>query len=56
MIKLSFLKLLRKHLNTFLHEKDRISKNCFPIKTKNKAGLDVDTIEDFKKLYNYKIK
>ena len=44
------------HKNTFLHEKDRISKNCFPIKTKNKAGLDVDTIEDFKKLYNYKIK
>ena len=44
------------HKKTFLNDKNRISKNSFPIITSKKAGFDIDTMEDFKKLNNEKIK
>jgi len=44
------------HKKTYLNEKNRISRNCFPIKSNKNSGFDVDTIDDFKKLTNLKIK
>ena len=44
------------HKKTFLNDKNRLSKNAFPIITNNNAGFDIDTIKDFQRLKKLKIK
>ena len=44
------------HRNTYIKDKNRLCKNPIPIISSQDKGFDVDTIEDFKKIKNLKIK
>ena len=44
------------HRNTYIKNKNRLCKNPIPIISTQGKGFDVDTIEDFKKIKNLRIK